>query len=89
MDSVATGNMDQLDWRMTPCKHLGPIAFHLRSHLCGSRGVMEPVYRCKLHVICTHRKYRHGQTEQVCLACDDYQPQEATDEAQDTAPGTG
>jgi hypothetical protein len=51
---------------------------------------MEPVYRCTLHVICTHRKYRHGQTEQVCLACDDYQPQqEATNEAQDTAPGIG
>jgi hypothetical protein len=51
--------------------------------------VMEPVHRCTLHVICTHRKYRHGQTEQVCLACDDYQPQEATDEAQDTAPAAG
>ena len=74
---------------MTPCTHRGPIAFHLRSHLCGSRGVMEPVYRCTLHVICTHRKYRHGQTERVCLACDDYPPQQEATSARKDPEATG
>jgi hypothetical protein len=51
--------------------------------------VMEPVYRCTIHVICTHRKYRHGQTEQVCLACDDYQPQQEATSARKDPEATG
>lgn len=76
---------------MTPCTHRGPAVFTVHSKLCGSRGAREPVYRCSIYTICTHRKYRHGQTEQVCLACDDYTPTEATNNGntKDTAPPAG
>jgi len=77
---------------MTPCIHRGPALFTLRNQLCGSRGSREPVYRCSIYTICTHRKYRHGQTEQVCLACDEYQPQQEANtngKKQDDAPGSG
>ena len=56
------------------CIHRGEIWTHLPNKLCGLRGTLEPIYRCRLHVICTHRKYRHGQTEKCCLACDDFSP---------------
>jgi hypothetical protein len=68
---------------MTPCTHRGLFVFDVRSQLCGCRGTREPVYRCGLHVICTHRKYRHNQTEQVCLACDDYTTEETDGQTDD------
>jgi hypothetical protein len=74
---------------MTPCIHRGEVWREAINKLCGYRGQPEPVYRCRLHTICTHRKYKHGQPEQVCLACDDYTTTEATNGEQDTAPDSG
>ena len=58
---------------MTPCIHRGEVFREAVNQLCGYRKQKEPIYRCTLHVLCTERKYRFGQTERVCLACDDYQ----------------
>jgi hypothetical protein len=72
---------------MTPCTHLGEVWRHVPSKLCGTRGVHVPIYRCPLHVICTLTKYRHGQLERCCLACDDYtcQTKEAQHDSEDNA----
>jgi len=73
---------------MTPCTHLGEVWRHVPSKLCGTRGVHVPIYRCPLHVICTQTKYRHGQPERCCLACDDYEPcqtKEAQHDPEDNA----
>lgn len=72
---------------MTQCIHRGEVWREVVNRLCGMRGQLEPVYRCRLHVICTHRKHRHGQTERVCLACDDYT--EATSDPKDPASSGG
>lgn len=68
---------------MTPCIHRGEIWRHAVSKLCGSRGQQVPVYRCGLHVICTHRPYSHNQAEIVCLRCEDYT--EATNDGENTS----
>jgi len=59
---------------MTPCTHLGEVWRHVQSKLCATRGVQVPIYRCEKYVICCETKYRHGQSERCCLACDDYKP---------------
>ena len=77
---------------MTPCTHLGLVWRHVTSKLCGSRGAQVPIYRCDLHTICTLTKYRHGQPERCCLACDDYQPcetKEAQHDPKDSPPAGG
>lgn len=80
---MATRGLDELARIMTPCIHRGEVVFDLPNRLCGLRGQLEPVYRCRLYVICTHRKYKHGQAEQVCLACDDYTTTEASNARED------
>lgn len=76
---------------MTPCTHRGPVWRHVTSKLCGSRGAQVPIYRCSLHTICTLTKYRHGQPERCCLACDDYtcETKEAEHDPKDSAPAGG
>lgn len=77
---------------MTPCIHRGEHWRDATNQLCGWRGLPEPIYRCRLHVICSWRKYRHGQPEKVCVACSDYNTesaQEANRAIEISPPATG
>ena len=55
---------------MIPCPYRGEVWNSFPNRLCGRRGELEPVYRCELYTICTYRPYKHGQTERVCLRCE-------------------
>ena len=70
------------------CRHRREVWRYAINKLCGYRGQSVPIYRCTLHTICTQTKYRHGQLERCCLACDDYtcQTKKANHDREDNAP---
>jgi hypothetical protein len=54
------------------CVHRGEQIRTMTSDLCGTRGHELPVYRCKLHKECTHRKVCRGQDDavRICVGCE-------------------
>lgn len=71
---------------MTPCVYRGEVFREERNQFCGFKKDLEKIYRCRLHVLCCERKWKHGQTERCCLTCDDYEGRR-DDERKDASVG--